>query len=93
MPETDPNLAAIKQREQSVKDAIRRGEREVETGSFGASQLGLSFAVCDEWGRIWRADGTKLVLVYSPTDPRHRPVFFGWDLAADAHKGGKSGGG
>lgn len=70
MPEVDPNLTAIKMREQSVRDAIRRGEREVVVGSFGASQLGLSFAMCDQFGRVWRENGAGgITLVYSPTDP------------------------
>ncbi len=70
MPEVDPNLAAIKMREQSVRDAIRRGEREVDTSSFGSwDQLGLSPAFCDEFGRVWHWKGQKLKLVYSPADP------------------------
>lgn len=79
MSEVDANLAAIKAKEQIARDAIRRGEREVEVGSFGASQLGLSFAMCDEFGRIWRdAGGGKIVLVYSP-----RILWSGWDFGRE----------
>jgi len=80
MTDVDPNLVAIKQREQNAKDAIRRGEREVDVGSFGAGQLGLTFAMCDAYGRIWRdAGGGKIVLVYAPRPP----MMAAGDLSAD----------
>lgn len=65
-PSADPILAEIKRREQNVKDAIRRGEPIVDTFSFGADQLRLRPVVADEWGRLWRVDGTRIVLVFSP---------------------------
>lgn len=63
-------LAAIKQRESIVRDSIRRGEREVDTGPFGMSQLGLRSVVADQWGRLWRVDGAKLVMLSHPGGPR-----------------------
>lgn len=67
----DPNLIAIKQREQTVKDAIRRGEPMIDLQALGGiqftdQQLGLRGLVGDEWGRIWRADRGRLVMVFSP---------------------------
>lgn len=59
-------LATIKRREQNVRDAIRRGEPTVDAGPFAQSQLGLQSVVADQWGRLWRCDGTDLVMVYSP---------------------------
>lgn len=57
------DIAAIKAREAAVRDSIRRGEREVDTGPFGAAQLRLSPVVADEFGKLWRVDGAKLVLL------------------------------
>lgn len=59
------DLAAIKARLAAAREAIVRGDAVVDCGAFATGQLGLSVAVCDKAGRIWRADGTKLVLVYS----------------------------
>lgn len=56
------DLAAVKARESAVKDAIRRGEPEVDCGPFGASQLGLLPVVADEWGRLWVVRGQKMTL-------------------------------
>jgi len=56
-------LAAIKAREAEARAAIERGEAEIEIGQFAMPQLGLSVAVADRFGRIWRVDGTKLVMV------------------------------
>lgn len=58
-------LAAIKARLGLARAAIARGDEAVDCGSFAIGQLGLSVAVCDKAGRVWRVDGTKLVLVYS----------------------------
>lgn len=57
------DLAAVKAREAAVRDAIRRGDAVVDCGPFGMSQLGLSLVVGDENGRLWRCDGTMLVLI------------------------------
>lgn len=59
-------LAAIKAKLGQAREAIARGDAMVDCGSFVLGQLGLSMAVCDKAGRIWRVDGTRLVLVYSP---------------------------
>lgn len=58
------DLAAIKARLAAVREGIARGDAAVDCGSFAVGQLGLSVAVCDKAGRIWRVDGTRLVLVY-----------------------------
>lgn len=68
------DLAAIKARLAAAREAIARGDADVECWSFAVGQLGLSVAVCDKAGRIWRVDGTRLVLVYSPVDPDFREV-------------------
>jgi hypothetical protein len=61
------DLAAIKARVQNVRDAIRRGEPMVAAdGSFNADQLGLRPILADEWGRLWRSDCDRLVLIFSP---------------------------
>lgn len=60
------DLAAIKAREENVKDAIRRGEPSVDTGPFTAYQLDLHAVMADRWGRMWRVDGTKLTLISGP---------------------------
>lgn len=59
-------LAAIKAKLALAREAIARGDAVVDCGSFATGQLGLSVAVCDKAGRIWRVDGTNLVLVYEP---------------------------
>lgn len=61
-------LAAIKAKLALAREAIARGDAVVDCGSFATGQLGLSVAVCDRAGRIWRVDGTKLVLIYSSLD-------------------------
>jgi len=65
-------LAAIKAREAEARAAIERGESEIEIGQFAMPQLGLSVAVADRFGRIWRVDGTKLVLVHAAA-PHNMP--------------------
>lgn len=57
------DMAAIKQREAAVLDAIRRKEVEVDTGPFGMDQLGLSLVVTDARGGLWALRGAKLVLL------------------------------
>jgi hypothetical protein len=59
-------LAAIKEREAAVKAAISRSDPEVDIGPFNLAQLGLSVAVVDQEGRIWRVDGTRLRLIWGP---------------------------
>lgn len=71
MPAIDPNLEAIKQREQNVRDAIRRGEPTIDLEAMGGmqftqQQLRLRGVVADEWGRIWRCDGRKMTMIFSP---------------------------
>lgn len=72
------DLAVIKARESAVKDAIRRGEPEVDCGPFGMSQLGLLPVVADEWGRLWICKGQKLVLANCATVRTER-----WDLIGE----------
>lgn len=55
------DMAAIKAREAAVMAAIQRGDREIECGSFGVSQLRLLPVMADRWGRLWMVDGTRLV--------------------------------
>lgn len=57
------DLEAIKERELAVKLAISRGDAEVDIGPFNLMQLGLSVAVVDASGRIWRVQGQRLHLV------------------------------
>lgn len=57
-------LARIKQREADAKAAIEAGRPEVDVGPFSMQQLGLSLAVVDAWGRIWRHDGSRLTRIY-----------------------------
>lgn len=89
MPESvvDPNLAAIKQREQNVKDAIRRGEPSIDLEAmrgmqFTQQQLGLRDVIADEWGRLWRTDRTRLTLIFSPSWFR-----LGGDVQRDEYDG------
>lgn len=63
-------LAAIKARLQLAREAIARGDAVVECGAFATGQLGLSVAVCDRAGRIWRVEGPRMVLIYSPPDTK-----------------------
>lgn len=68
----DPNLAAIKQRVQNVRDAIRRGEPMIDLEAMGGvqftqQQIGLCGVVADEQGRIWRYQGDRMILTFSPS--------------------------
>jgi hypothetical protein len=58
-------MAKIKAREAAARAAIERGDASVEIGQFRLEQLGLSFAVADSSGRLWRMDGDRLVLIGS----------------------------
>lgn len=60
-------LAKIKAREQSTRDAIQQGDVEVPLVSqFTYGQLRLRDVVADEWGRLWRVDSARLVLIFKP---------------------------
>lgn len=56
-------MAAIKAREATARAAIERGDAVVEIGQFAMPQLGLSVAVADRFGHLWRVEGAKLVLI------------------------------
>lgn len=60
---TKADLAAIKEREAAVRRQIAEGAKEVDMGPFTLPQLGLSVAVVDRWGHLWRVEGQKLVKV------------------------------
>lgn len=57
-------MAAIKAREAEVRAAVDAGGLVVEVGPFNMQQLGLSVAVVDKAGRIWRLDGSTLTRVF-----------------------------
>lgn len=66
----DADLAAIKAREDAVRDAIRRGEPSVDLSggrlAMTRQQLGLRDVVADRWGRMWRVDAEALTLISGP---------------------------
>lgn len=64
------DMAAIKAREGIVRDAIRRGEREVKVSPFAPMQLGMRSVYADQWGRLWRDDGDRYVMLSHPGGPR-----------------------
>lgn len=59
------DMAAIKDREQAVRDAIDAAADIIDIGQFTMSQLGLSPVVVDKTGRLWRHDPGRLTLIYS----------------------------
>lgn len=64
-------------REKVVKDAIDRGDAEIELDCFGIGpHLGIGQVCCDHWGRIYwyRPDTRKLVKLYDPTEVRTNRV-------------------
>jgi len=64
-------------REKVVKDAIDRGDAEIELDCFGIGpHLGIGQVCCDHWGRIYwyRPDTRKLVKIYDPTETRTNRV-------------------
>jgi len=64
-------------RQKAVKDAIDRGDAEIELDCFGIGlHLGLGEVCCDHWGRMYwhRRDLGKLVKIYDPTDTRTNRV-------------------
>lgn len=64
-------------REKAVKDAIDRGDAEIELDCFDVGpHLGLGQVCCDHWGRIYwyRMDTRKLVKLYDPTEVRTNRV-------------------
>lgn len=64
-------------REKAVKDAIDRGDAEIELDCFGIGpHLGIGQVCCDQWGRIYwyRPDTRKLIKIYDPTEVRTNRV-------------------
>ena|SRR6267378_227316 len=64
-------------REKAVKDAIDRGDAEIELDCFDIGpHLCISQVCCDHWGRIYwyRMDARKLVKIYDPTETRTNRV-------------------
>lgn len=64
-------------REKAIKDAIDRGDAEIELHGFGAGpHLGIGQVCCDHWGRVYwyRPELRKLVKIYDPTETRTNRV-------------------
>lgn len=57
------DLAAVKAREAAAREAIARGDYQVEIGPFVARQLGLFPIYGDRQGCLWRQEGGTLILV------------------------------
>src|SRR6266478_1684886 len=64
-------------REKAVKDAIDRGDAEIELDCFSIGpHLGIGQVCCYHWGRMYwhRPEMHKLVKIYDPTETRTNRV-------------------